>query len=613
MSNCNYEHWSLKELKDAINFEHKEKKIIQIPMFQRRIVWQDKQLKAFIDSLKKGFPIGTLLFSKTIRDSKEVYTLIDGLQRSNTIKDYIEDPTKYFQEEDVSNEFVLKIFNLINCTGNKQIIQEKIRKSIVDFIKSVKEIENIQYREFAELLSYEFPILQKEERKREVSRLAEPYLKKIKKRYLEIVESTIPIIVYSGKEENLPDIFERINNSGTTLNKYQVYAASWESKGKVTIKNKEIVQKILNKYDKVIENGFSLGGYNREELVRTKQFSVFEYVFGFGKYITDKYPSLFEKDKEEDKINPIAFELLNACLGKKNNNIKNLYIDLMKIDIPLFEERVIEVIEYIDKLLSPYTRFKGNGRKKINVFHAKYQMLSLISSTFIAKYDINNLRLARKSWKETKNILDSNIIKYYVFDIISKEWGEGGIGKIDSIIKNNKYKESIPKESWDARLNDWFNEQLRRQEKKKVPKPKQSDLIFMNCIYCELFTAHDQLSNKNFDVEHIVTKGYCKKATKHKDWKGIPISCIANLCYLPEYINRSKKEKIFYQDNLYLKTVERIDIEKKYVFLTVRDLEWTEIEYTNDDYSVFVDYYTKFLRTRFRQQKEIFYKNMNIV
>jgi len=48
---------------------------IKLPMFQREFVWEKEQSAKLIDSILKGFPIGTFIFWKTreeLRSYKEV-------------------------------------------------------------------------------------------------------------------------------------------------------------------------------------------------------------------------------------------------------------------------------------------------------------------------------------------------------------------------------------------------------------------------------------------------------------------------------------------------------------------------------------------------------------
>ena len=267
-----------------------------MPMFQRGIVWNSNQYRNFIDSLKQGYPIGTLLFYKTVRNDKEIYTLIDGLQRCNTIKRYVEDPNSLFSNEDIEDTILEKIFSIMGYQeGSKNTIISKLREAFIDFIQSNNDISDIQYYDFALSISKEFPIINEGERFSMVMKSITPFVKKYKETYQQMLLMEVPVIVYTGAEKNLPDIFDRINNGGTKLNKYQVYAASWSLENKITISNKEIVNKILSKYDSMIIKGFELQDYNREQLMKTKEFTAFEYVFGFGKYINDKYTYLFEK------------------------------------------------------------------------------------------------------------------------------------------------------------------------------------------------------------------------------------------------------------------------------------------------------------------------------
>ena len=61
---------------DQVKFTELKDKI-EIPKFQRGLVWGDAKKKEFIKSLKAGLPIGVLLLSKT-QNGK--YLVIDGLR-----------------------------------------------------------------------------------------------------------------------------------------------------------------------------------------------------------------------------------------------------------------------------------------------------------------------------------------------------------------------------------------------------------------------------------------------------------------------------------------------------------------------------------------------------
>lgn len=61
----------------------------------------------------------------------------------------------------------------------------------------------------------------------------------------------------------------------------------------------------------------------------------------------------------------------------------------------------------------------------------------------------------------------------------------------------------------------------------------------------------------------------------------LPVSCIANYCYLPEDINRGKKDKIIYEASDLSMPIG--DIENKFSFTTEGDFEWMFYQYGEGD------------------------------
>lgn len=119
------------------------------------------------------------------------------------------------------------------------------------------------------------------------------------------------------------------------------------------------------------------------------------------------------------------------------------------------------------------------------------------------------------------------------------------------------------------------------------------------------FTAMDQLSREKFDVEHIAPKKQLKDLNKSCNGEGLAISSIANLCYLPETLNRSKHDKNFYQDKKYLNKVNIEEIENKYSFTEEEDLEWMDTPYENKkDYIQLKENYEEFCEKRFEKMKQ---------
>jgi hypothetical protein len=53
--------------------------------YQRKLVWNIEEKRAFIDSILNGFPVPIILLAQTQREDDNVFEIIDGMQRLNSI------------------------------------------------------------------------------------------------------------------------------------------------------------------------------------------------------------------------------------------------------------------------------------------------------------------------------------------------------------------------------------------------------------------------------------------------------------------------------------------------------------------------------------------------
>lgn len=344
-----------------------------------------------------------------------------------------------------------------------------------------------------------------------------------------------------------------------------------------------------------------------------KMLNAFEYLFGLSKHLVYKYNILaFNTNLSDDAVNSLGFELVNACLNE-TDKIKTLYKSLEGIDINAFEKALYKAVDFVVEAISVVTKFKGNSRNRNKLFHSKYQILSMISTTFKEMYGHGNYEFMSPKWNDRKQMLSKNLMLYYVYDIITNYWSEGGTNKIHSAAKPNRYMIQIPSRTWMVALDGFFERSMLRAETKKVASPRSEEYVILNCIYLNTFTAMDQLSIEKFDIEHIAPKEQMRKLIESCQGNGLPISCIANLCYLPEYVNRSKKDKNFYQDKKYLQNINIQEIQCKYSFTEEEDLEWMDIPYEKvEDFGVLKDYYTDYCTKRFDKLKRLLCESLEI-
>jgi len=582
-----------------------------VPMFQRGQRWSRGQQQTFIDSLIKVYPVGSLLFYEKYENGQWIYILVDGLQRGSCIRNYMTNPTEFFYNDNISDDVCSDILSVIGEDDPSNYAA--VRTILTDFIKEQKSFKNIQFYGVAGSIFQRFEKTHDFDAIGQVIQLITKFFQDKQDLYDSIAATAIPVNVYSGPEETLPEIFERINSKGTPLDQYEIYAAAWPVNKKFAIKNSDVVEYVVKKYDTLVDAGYTIHGYNREDLRQEKKVNTFEYLFGLSRYLVNTYDILaFNKNITDDAVNPLAFELVNACLND-TDRIRVLYKNLEGIDINAFEAALLKAIKFVMESVSVVTRFKGNARNANKTFHSKYQIMSMISTSFKEMYPGGVYDKIDKSWADKKNAIARNLVQYYVYDIITNYWSDGGTNKIHAAAKPNRYMTELSGRAWAVALDGFFERSMQRSEKKNVANPKSEEYVLLNCIYVKTFTAMDQLSVDKFDVEHIAPKEQMRKLIEACSGDGLPISCIANLCYLPESANRSKGAKNFYQDKKYLTHINLEEVESKYSFTEQEDLEWMDMPYEKpEDFAVLRDYYLDYCTKRFEKLKHLFCDSLGI-
>lgn len=230
-------------------------------------------------------------------------------------------PTEFFYDSNISDDFCQSVLQIVNA--NVSANYNVVRSILTDFIKKQKSFKNLQYYKPAKDIADRFnagatPI-------GALIDVIAQFFEERQALYDQIASTVIPVIVYHGEEENLPEIFDRINSQGTPLDQYEVYAAAWPVNKRFKVSNTAIVECAIKKYDAFVEDGFVIHGYDREKMRSSKEVNAFEYLFGLSKFLVSKYDILgFQKGLADDTVNPLGFELVNACLND-TDRIKTLY------------------------------------------------------------------------------------------------------------------------------------------------------------------------------------------------------------------------------------------------------------------------------------------------
>lgn len=604
------DHWTMYDIAKAMKGRDDQERKIIIPIYQRGKRWSKQKREKFIDSLLLGYPVGTLLFAEY--EGKK-YSVIDGLQRSTTICEYILYPTRRENLKDVDDDVLAKCREVLFPGNTNETLKDTINSLILSFIETKRDFNEVTafgiattiIKNIASNVDYETKI-------NGLVETLQMWFDNYKKDFDTILQTEIPVIVYSGDSSNLNEIFKRINKQGEELNDYEIYAASWRL-DKYHINNSEIIEKVIKKYDSLVFEDYELEGYNSDDYRRNKELTAFEYLFGLGKYLVEKYDFLnLESEKKDNEVTPVGFELIDACLNtsKKVSELSQIIYE-RKININQLERRLKDSIEFVYQAISPICDFKGNKRKN-RYLHPKYFIYALIAFTLNEMYDINTLE-KKDTWEKNKKFVAKQLQHHYVYEIVNNDWHDGGIGKMYSAVRERSFLEEISRKSWESLLDSYFNKSIMPKEVERVANPSNADSILLNCIYLNIFTVNDQLSTATFDIEHLATKDKMKRKIKETNSSGLPVSSIANQCYLPESINRKKKEKTIYEENKEKGfTISIEEIEKKYSFTTESDFEFLDLPYQADDAQALEKYYITYLENRFKIQKQKIFEFLGV-
>ncbi len=603
--------WTIQDLTDALGENPSKKNKITIPKFQRTLVWKKDQQKGLIDSIKKGFPVGAILLYKSNTDSNgnTIYNLIDGLQRSTAINQYLKAPTQFFDENNLPDTIINSIQDLISplqIDVSKEILTTKIVTWIINLI-GFEEADGFSSFNLSNFLNIELKLNLDIIKITALTEKFIPFLKEIKDD-ANIFQFKIPIIIYTGQQFNLPIIFERLNSKGTQLSKYQIYAATWTTYDTFKIDNRKIIEGIKNKYDKLIEEGYEVENYESSPKFFTTEFTTFEYLFGFGKYLTDKFPYLFSSNVNTEQEDSIGFNIMNICLGESFENMNMIPDKLKNYEIQKFEQAIIDSIDFVFNCLKGHITLKMNKRSKIMIVHSELQIVSMIGKVFHSKY--NKKLEILTSWENTKTKLEENLTYHYLYDIIRGHWRGSGDSKAYNLIISDRYETKIKKSSWESAFTDWFDYDLTKKEKTRV-NIKENAVLFYKYLYSYSLSAYEEISKVEYDIEHLIPVDKLKEISGDI---GIPISAFPNLCLLDSALNRKKGAQTFYE--YFAKKVEmcelteeqaKIEIEniEKYSHTKLEDLNFVSTDFT-------IENYKEFLFKRYEVVKKLFYEYNNI-
>ncbi|MCY3575077.1 MAG: DUF262 domain-containing protein [Acidimicrobiaceae bacterium] len=535
--------WPVSKLMDAVAKNPSGNSRITIPPFQRRLVWNQQTRKALIDSIRNGYPFGSILLYEDVKrgqeagDGRHHFSLIDGLQRTQALKDYVERQNGYFTRADLDDDFVDTIAKHLGKETDEH--RDRIRSAIVEWVKGRRNFDaasgwsdsNLTKSLIEKVLRYPADSLLLPKMFFEFSsnddfnRALGDFLDKTRSQVNFILDAKIPVLRFAGDASKLPEIFELINTHGTQLSKYEVFAARWIDE-RNPISNHRIIEAIWKKYDALADEGFALDVVEDapDPAKRlTQEYSLFDFLFGFGQLLADDYPRLFTAPKD-DRPSSAGFNLVTACVNLKIQDMDKLAQHIQGIDLDKLEQCIVESVKFVDRImrpvLGPVRKYKAQP-----IFHSEMMIVAFIATVFQARYTINGLQ-ENDTWPRDRKLLKRNLLMFYLSEILHDDWRGSGDSKVNDRLRDFRYLHLKPpsEERWRQILDDWYADHLiERSDRKQYILDKRTEYLLLRYIFA------DQLGpNAKYHVEHVIpTEQLLPLKPKNEGWLYNSISNLA--------------------------------------------------------------------------------------
>ena len=507
---------------------------IVLPPFQRGFVWTKKKQGEFVETLHDGYPFGTLLvYPENDNDKDSKLLLLDGQQRLSTIRNYKKNPLKFWKP--LNEERYKSVHDAVNALlGESSALSE----SQFDDLLGKGEGDGTMWVLTNISLSGEDQM----RTLRELFEIINPLKQEIR-RYVNLDQLKVPMIVYLGGKEHIADVFANLNKGGVPLSKYEVFSAAWVG-ARIQLRPAEesslqndILQYVKQYYLDMSEKAeFDLYDFSEDELTQERTITLSELGTALGQYIVDHLNALVP---DVNSAAPeLGFGVLGVAVGLDNRQLSLLNKDEYRDVIQESLEEILQKVERIcNNLQSQFAkllqRFRAEGSGYENGLSTTFKTLSY----FAALWNMD------PSSPEYQNAL-SNIKSAYVFDAITSVWSSHGDQRLMSYYQggSRNYDDRLGKEAFLKAFDQWIADQT-------------PGINFGKDVKC-LVTIHANLSylsasvpnGESFELEHIVARKRIK-ASEGPGHKRILGSSLGNCMYLPKGINNPKKDKTLYEVN----------------------------------------------------------------
>ena len=403
-----------------------EKGNIQIPPFQRDFLWENNQKIDLLDSIKQGYPIGSILFWRPDRE------LMDDLYKvkSQKIGSYTlaERGADFFYILDGYQRLSVLFGCLVNPLKTKLKRDEKEWKKSFDIIYNLEEDIFFINRKKSNLEIYEVPVfkfIDGEEfyefqtaliKKGVNKEKVDIYLKRYKNFGTKISTYDIPSIdLIGGSIKEAVDIFSRLNTKGQTL------SDDWKLSALTYNKEKGFI--LASEIDELLIRLERFNYFNNKPDIRKRKKIILKIITNsFGEVHFD---TLTKND--QSTLEKLALRGNFISTSRKTFNAIELAVEFLFKELKVINNKLLPYNSQLIFITDFFNKVANPNPIKLEVLKTWFWVTTY--SNYFTRYNLSKQREA-----------------YYQFQKFIK-------GEVDSPIYYDKGKESFETAEFSSKIN----------------------------------------------------------------------------------------------------------------------------------------------------------------
>jgi len=530
-----------------------DNKEISKPKFQRKKKWDilpkkennpnEKSYIMFLFEVKNS--VHAITFGQNMYQNKITFTNIDGNNRLNAIKHFIDKPFEIFPE------YLDELISFINTLSNLEENDKNFLINIFNTISYSNIIEIKFHKYFESINKHDFYVKKIKNKRDEFEAIIDIIQNKLKINEKDRFDQFVSINVnlFEGyNTDELCKIFEDINKFNSKLTENELLACRLYNIDNFKIKNNIIEQSIINE----IKNYYH-EKCNNEALICYKyetnnKINAYDFIVGFQNYCNEKYKIIKKIDNDGMslffKLYKNIYNLDNTFTNKNVNEFIDNIIYSCDIIKKIYDTIFTEQIN--NKLFNTTCENKFSTLTKNNIYiiisaiwgYNKIGTKDKIIINIIEKIILYHFILNDIKCKEIKE-------RYQINDAIHFEGGGYFIDNNAKKIINNPeiINDKINKDNFKDLINDLFKEgnrpipRLLENGRPKCDK-RRPRKFYEKCLLFYYYKAKvpTNLLNNKFSLEHIFPFS--------SSWEGeIDIDRIGNIVPIIDEINNKRNNK----------------------------------------------------------------------